>query len=107
MMPENGGEHAIAKQVWHLVPVSNGVQTLQRGIVRVVGRFASLPGPFQQCRPQAVAHFLRLFVEPLLCRLFPGEAQVAGHGDQPQTHGAAGGQMQRARIAIATVPVEV
>jgi hypothetical protein len=49
---------------------------------------------------QALPHFLRLDVEDLLRHLLPGEAQVAGHGDHPQTDRAAGRKVHRPAIAV-------
>ena len=62
----------------------DGMKALPRRVVGVVGPLAGLLGPADQCRAEAVADFLLLFVEHLMGKLLPGEPQVAGHGDHPQ-----------------------
>src|SRR5438045_6974795 len=54
---------------------------------KIVGVIASLPrltGPANQRRSRTVADLLRLRIQQLLRRLFPGKTKIAHHGDQPQ-----------------------
>ena len=53
---------------------------------------------------QALAHLLGLIVEQLLGHFFPGEAQVAHHGDQAQANIATRRKQQRTRIAVILRP---
>jgi hypothetical protein len=85
---EQARQRAVLQHVGDLEPVADGVQALPRHIVGVVAPFASRTGPSQQGGPDALAHFLLLFVQLLLGRFLPGEAQVAHRGYHPQADGA-------------------
>ena len=93
------GQHPVAQQVGHLVPVADRMQTLRRRIVGVVAALPHLLRPPDQGRMQAGPHFLRPFVEQLLRHLLPGKTQVARHRHQPQPHRPPRREPERTRIA--------
>ena len=89
-LTEQRGERAVAQHVGDFVPVADGVEALERQVVRIVRAFAGLVRPGDQGGVQALANLLRLLVEHLLRRFLPGEAEVALHGNHAQADGAAG-----------------
>ena len=76
------------------------MQALLRHVVAVIAAFAHLLRPADEGRVQALTDFLRLLVEQLLRHLLPGEAQIARHRDQAQTHGTPRREIQRSGIAV-------
>ena len=106
-MFDEGLERPIAQQIGHLIPVTDGVQALHGHIAGVVGSFACDLRPLNQRGVQAFAHFLRLRVQHLLRHLFPGEAEIAHHGNHAQADGASRGKQQRAGIPVVVLGFEV
>ena len=86
-LSEEPRQHPVAKHVGNLIPVSHRVQALLGDIVGVVVAFARCFRPVDQRRMDAVANLLLLFVQNLVRQLFPGEAQIAGHGNHAQANG--------------------
>ena len=86
--------------------MSDGVETLKRKVVGVVGRFADGPGPANERGAQGVAHLLLLLVEDLLRHFFPGKAEVAFGWDHAESDGTAGRKVQWPGIGVVIDGVE-
>ena len=84
----------------------HGMETLQRKVIDIIGAFADGAGPVHEGVVEAVADFLRLFIQNFLRHFFPGEAEVADHGHKAQSNRPARGKMQRAVKTIAVVGVK-
>ena len=97
-------QNSVSQEIRNFVPVSNRMKTLQRHIVRVVGRFSSVASPSDERRAQALAHFLRLFIQNLLRHLLPEKAQVMHGRNHAQADGAARREQQWTRITIVALP---
>ena len=83
------------------------MQALHGQIVGIVAALARLRGPVDQRGVQALADLLRLLVEHLLRHLFPGEAQVALHGDHAQADDAARREQQRSGVVVVALAGEM
>src|SRR5674476_1080410 len=83
------------------------MQALHRQIVRIVGPLARLRGPLDERGVQALADLLRLLVQHLLRHLFPGEAQVALHGDHAQADDAPGREHERPGVMVVALAGEM
>src|SRR5258706_5774737 len=61
------------------------VQALQRQVISVIARLTGTSCPTDQGLPQAVTHFLLLFIQQLLRHLFPHESQVTNGRSEEHT----------------------
>ena len=88
-------QDAIPQEIGHFIPMADGVQALERQVVRVVAGLARAAGPIDEGVAQAVAHLLLLLIEDLLRHFLPDEPQVADGGDHAQADRFAGREEQR------------
>ena len=76
LLLEHGAERPVENEITHFKEVPHRVKALKGKVVRVVACFALLMGPVDESGARGFTNFLLLFVEALLSKFFPSEAEI-------------------------------